>query len=339
VVSAGPVKVGVTAIVDPEAIARLVDPEKDALLPAVKRPDDVLGSVLADLESRSEYQVLMVQGPPEQAKRLAAAYPGFDVVVSTSGYADPLEREPQMLNQGKTMLIEVGKRGKYVGALGFFADETQKMRFYLVTLNDRFNGPATEMKKVIEEEFRNMLKAAGVVENFPRHDYVNGAPGATYVGSETCKRCHPNTFTKWSTTKHSQAFASLVSDPKPNTIYDAECVTCHTTGFEYTSGYRSESATAYLKGNQCENCHGPGSKHIAEPDKPEFRKLLALTAEQADKNRLCIRCHDEDNSPKWNFATYWGQVVHKGLDTYTDPKVHRGINPKVAGATGPSTPR
>ena len=77
----------------------------------------------------------------------------------------------------------------------------------------------------------------GVVENFPRHDYVSGVPGATFVGAENCKSCHPNTYMKWSTTKHAQAFDALMHDPKPNTIYDAECVTCHTTGFEYNSGW------------------------------------------------------------------------------------------------------
>ena len=133
------------------------------------------------MEGKSEYQVLMVQGPPEQAKRLATAYPGFDVVVSTSQFADPLEREPLMLNGGKTMLVTVGRRGKYVGVVGFFADAAQKMRFYSVTLDHKYNGPATEMKKVIEDEYRNMLKGAGVVESFPRHDYTGGTAGATYV--------------------------------------------------------------------------------------------------------------------------------------------------------------
>ena len=75
---------------------------------------------------------------------------------------------------------------------------------------------------------------------------------------------------KWSTTKHAQAFTALLKDPKPNTIYDAECVTCHTTGFEYTSGYRSQTATPHLKGNQCENCHGPASKHVSDPDNAEY---------------------------------------------------------------------
>ena len=124
----------------------------------------------------------MVQGSPELAKRLATAYPGFDVVVATSQFADPLDREPIMLNGGKTMMIHVGQRGKYVGAVGFFPDDAQKMRFYLVTLDSRNDKPGSPMKKVIEDEYRSMLKAAGVVENFPRHDYTGGTAGATFVG-------------------------------------------------------------------------------------------------------------------------------------------------------------
>ena len=177
IISAGPVKLGVTAVVDPEAIAKLNDPDKAELLAVVQRPDDVLGKALAGMEGKSEYQVLMVQGPPELAKRLATAYPGFDVVVATSQFADPLDREPLMLNGGKTMLVTVGRRGKYVGVVGFFADAGQKMRYYPVTLDHRYNGPGTEMKKVIEDEYRNMLKVAGVVDSFPRHDYTGGTAG------------------------------------------------------------------------------------------------------------------------------------------------------------------
>jgi hypothetical protein len=331
IISVGPLKLGVTAVIDPAALDKLADPDKGELLPTVKRPDDVLGSVLSELEGKSDYQVLMVQGPAELAKRLATAHPGFDVVVATSPSDEPAEREMVPLNGGKTMLISVGKRGKYVGAVGFFADPEQRMRFYLLTLNNRYDRPGAAIKKIIQDEYRSMLKAAGVVENFPRHDYAAGTAGASYVGAETCKQCHPNTYMKWSTTKHSQAFIALEHDPKPDTVFDAECVSCHTTGFGYTSGWRSEAATSYLKGNQCENCHGPGSKHVSNPDNLDYRRPMKLTAEQANKNGLCIHCHDEDNSPKFNdFAVAWSQIVHKGLDDYTNPRVHQGITPKVA---------
>jgi hypothetical protein len=342
VVTAGPVKVGVTAVIDPEALEKLNDPDKELLTAGLKRPSEVLPGVLAELEPKTDYQVLMVQGPPELAKDLGTAYPGFDVVVSTSEYADVQFHDPVRLNDGKTLLVQVGKMGKYVGVVGLYPRETERMRYHLVTLGTRYDdGPATAMKELIQKEFRDTLRQMKVVENIPRRDYVSDVSGATYVGADNCKSCHSNTYFKWSTTKHSHAYEALEKDRKPNVIYDAECITCHTTGFEYTSGWKSEAETPYLRGNQCENCHGPGSKHVADPMNPDYRKAMALTPEKADKSRLCLGCHDGDNSPDFKFETHYPQIAHKGLDDYNDPKVRRGITPKLArssAATGAGTP-
>jgi Cytochrome c554 and c-prime len=195
-------------------------------------------------------------------------------------------------------------------------------------MNGRFDGPAKPMKKLIEDDFRGTLKVAKVVENYTKRNHAAGAPGAKFVGAATCKECHPKTFDFWAKTKHADAFTSLVNDPKPNSAFDAECVTCHTTGFEYNTGYLSPELTPYLRGNQCENCHGPGSKHASEPDNDSFRDLMTVTFEQADKNRLCIQCHDEDNSRDFEIKKYWKEIKHNALDAYEDPKVHRGIAPE-----------
>jgi hypothetical protein len=323
------VKVGITAVIDPEALKSLIDLDKDSLLPKAVPPDDVLPKVVADLSTKSDYQVLLVQGPPDLAKRLATAHPGFDIVVSTSEFPDPLNHDPDVLNGGKTMLITVGRKGKYAGVFGLYPDESPSLRYQLVTLTKAFDGPATPMKKLIEDDYRATLKAAKVVENYLRLPHSGGASGATFVGAESCKTCHPNTYAFWSVTKHAQAYKTLLQDHKPNTAFDAECITCHTTGFEFNSGWRSEPDTPYLAGNQCENCHGPCSKHEAEPDNPEFRKLISLTAESAEKNHLCLKCHDDENSRNFDFKKYWGLINHKNKDVYNDPKVHRGIKPRL----------
>ncbi len=328
-VASGPVKVGITAVIDVDALKRLADPVKDDALPVVKAPEDVLPGVLADLEKDTEIQVLLVQGPPEMARPLAEKFPGFEVVVGTSLH-DPAQ-DPEMVNDGKTMLITIGQKGKYAGVVGLFPASPTKLRYQRVMLNGRFNGPAEPMRKLIEDEFQEILKGTRVVENFPRHDYIPAAPGSAFVGAETCKTCHPNPFAKWATTKHARAFEDIVHDPKGERSdhqFDAECVSCHTTGFEYNSGWRSALETAYLKGNQCENCHGPGSKHAEDPDNKDYLKFLARSAADLDKNRFCVRCHDEDNSPKFDFTTYWGQILHKKLDQYDDPKVHQGRTAK-----------
>jgi hypothetical protein len=324
--SAGSVPIGVTAVLDPKALAALSDPAKADLL-VVKDPAQVLPGVLADLESHTSVQVLLVQGPPETARALALAHPGFEVVVATSPFADP-PAEPELLNGGKTMLVSVGKKGQYVGVVGLFADPKQKFRYQRVTLNTRYNK-AEPMRKLIDEDFPDELKSLGILESYPR---IHGAGGATFVGAETCQGCHPNTYSRWLSTKHAHAYDGLTK-PKRNREFDAECVSCHTTGFAYTSGYVTAELTPHLKNNQCENCHGPGSAHVAEPDNPASRTAMHLDAGRADKTGLCIRCHDEDNSPHFDFAKHYGQIAHKGMDTYADPKVHRGVPPKVARKT------
>ncbi len=339
---AGPFKIGVTAVLDPDRFQELQDPGKAELL-TVQSPEETLPSVLADLEKDTHIQVLMVQGPPELARRLAKTYPGFDIVVATSLFPDPPDK-PEELNDGKTWLITVGTKGQYVGVVGLWQsnDPARKMRYRRLVLNSRYDTHkdlAEAMKKRIGADFQETLKSAGILESYPKRPYAlyNVPSDATYVGAETCKTCHPGTFAKWSTTKHAQAYEVLVHDPHDpdrNREYDAACITCHTTGFEYVGGFVNTALTPNLKGNQCENCHGPGSKHAAEPDNEAYRKAIARSSEDFDRNHRCIQCHDEDNDPNFDFGTYWPKIMHQKLDSYDDPKVHQGIEPPKAKAEG-----
>ena len=42
-----------------------------------------------------------------------------------------------MLNGGKTMLVNVGQKGKYVGVFGLYPRESERLRYQLVTLDTR----------------------------------------------------------------------------------------------------------------------------------------------------------------------------------------------------------
>jgi hypothetical protein len=326
----GPVKVGVTAVLDPSAFEALSDPDKAALLTVIT-PEEALPAVLADLEADTNIQVLMVQGPPEMARRLAQAFPGFDLVVATSSTPDP-DPKPVELNGGKTWLIGVGKKGMYAGVVGLYVDPKQRFRYQRVELNRKYDPHrelAASVRNLIGDDFQAALKSTGVLENYPKRPYAlfNAPPDAIFVGAETCKSCHPNTFAKWASTKHAHAYEPLVNDPRDdgrNREFDAACVSCHTTGFDFIGGFVTADRTPYLKGNQCENCHGPGSRHAAEPDNVAFRQAMARSRDDFDRNHRCIACHDEDNDPKFNFDTYWPQIMHSKLDSYADPSVHRG---------------
>ena len=338
VVAAGPVRLGITAVVDPAAVGATADPDRPGLLPSIRRPEDVLPGVLADLQSRSDFQVLMVQGPPELAGRLAAAFPDLDIVISTSETDTPRSRHPDILNDGRTTLVNVGRKGMSVGVFAFDRDPHRRPRYRLVVLDDRYDGPDTAMKTLIRAEYRGALRAARVVEDHPRRPAPGGSPDAAYLGASACRSCHPQAYQKWSTTPHARAFDALLHDQRPDAAFDAECVACHTTGFGFVSGWRSDADTHHLAGNQCENCHGPGSRHASDPDDRAFRRSMALSAEKAGKT-LCIRCHDQDNSPGFEFAGYWSRIAHTGLDRYDDPNVHRGSAPRAdGGSSGQALP-
>lgn len=327
--SVGPRKIGITAVLDPEAFAKLKDPAKDLL--TVTPPEEAVRPVLADLEKDTDLQVLMVQGPRALARKLGLAFPGFDVIVSTTSDVEP-ELKPETLNGGTTWLVTVGRKGQFVGAIGLPKDKAKPNLYQRVELNrfyDPYKSRGEPMRKLIDEDFVHDLKSAGVLASYPKKPYAFGGETskASYVGAETCKQCHPNTYNKWLSTKHAHAYEPLASNPKRNREADADCVRCHTTGFEYVGGFTGASETPNLKGNQCENCHGPGSLHAASPDDLAIRKTMHRSAADFEKNHLvCLDCHDEDNSPHgFDFKVMWGQVMHNKMDDYKDPKVHQGI--------------
>jgi hypothetical protein len=323
--TAGPVKIGITAVMVPETLNSLRDPEKDVMLEP-RDADDALKDVLADLEKDTHIQVLMVQGPPEAARTYALAHPGFEIVVVTTPYVDP-PKDTETINNGRTQIIAVGQKGQYVGILGLFQDPKHKFRYQRMELGPRFNNKTEAMRKLIDEDFQHELHENHVLETYPRLNYFFGdrRSEAKYVSAETCKVCHPGTYAKWAGTKHAHAYEALTKDPKRNRESDADCVRCHTTGFAYNGGFVTAESTPNLKGNQCENCHGPGSLHAAAPDDQEQRKAMARSASDFDKNHRCTECHTMDDSPEFNFTTYYGKIAHKGLDRYDDPKVHQGI--------------
>jgi mono/diheme cytochrome c family protein len=158
--------------------------------------------------------------------------------------------------------------------------------------------------------------------------------GGKFVGAQACKECHSYAYSVWSKTKHAHAYDSLLKG-RPgqeatwiSRVYDPECLCCHNTGWDpqralrYESGFIDMQQTPVLAGQQCENCHGPGSRHIdlekawkrgaaVTAEQQQGRDAMKLTLTRA-KSDVCGRCHDLDNSPHFDFDKYWPKVNHTG---------------------------
>ena len=156
----------------------------------------------------------------------------------------------------------------------------------------------------------------------------------------------------WSEHKHSHAYEALEKLAKRPGLqnFNGECLACHTTGFRHQSGFESVAKTPLLLNNGCENCHGPGSGHAANPknaalitamlpwrlnpgDKLPPKAVLEKYGNLSEVERakdatmpaatkqlvnvriaaLCMKCHDGDNDPKFDPWTYLPKVYHSNM--------------------------
>jgi hypothetical protein len=124
---------------------------------------------------------------------------------------------------------------------------------------------------------------------------------AAYLGSESCRECHEETFPSWESSKHKESYATLKTAGRQ---YDLECVRCHVTGPDRPGGVCRVDKVEGRAEVGCESCHGPGSLHAQNPT----AENVVAKPVQTD----CIGCHDKENSPHFDFNRYLAQILGPG---------------------------
>jgi cytochrome c554/c'-like protein len=321
IVEAGGRKIGVTAVLG-EQIKRDTNNADIKFVPPAQGLADV-----ADKLKECNYRILLAYAPPQESVDLAKKFPQFNAVV-TAGGADEPPREPRKVDGTETLLLEVGHKGMYAVVLGMYDDPKTPVRYQRVPIDHRF-ADSPEMKHLMTG-YQDQLRSLGwsglglrpVVH--PRASGSNDMAGH-FVGSEKCGECHTKAMDIWTKTPHAHATETLAALDPPRQ-FDPECISCHATGWKpqefvpYATGFEGLAETPHLKGNGCENCHGPGAAHVgAESDggdgakRQALREAMKISRAKAEESD-CARCHDLDNSPQFNFTTYWPKVEHKGKD-------------------------
>ncbi len=324
----GDVKIGVTSILGASLKEKVVPAGVTSHI-SISDPMEVLPQVIPQLQAENPaFLVLLSHGSVDEAKQLARKFPQFRIVLTAGG---PEEASGKPIVVDQTWILETGAKGRAVGVLGFFSNKPDNpFRFELVELDSKRFGGDPRMTKLMRDyqhrlETENILKASRNLTH---------PSGWKYVGAETCGECHGRSYEKWKETGHARAYEILVHGRKGEEkewvprIHDPECITCHNTGWDpqqmqgFDSGFFSLETTPHLKGQQCEDCHGPGSKHVemeqaggaaSAEDVEKLRKAMHRTVETAEK-QVCTHCHDHENSPEFEFKTYWEKVKHPWKD-------------------------
>jgi hypothetical protein len=197
-----------------------------------------------------------------------------------------------------THILEIGHKGKYVGAIGFYKNGKKLDMKYEVVLIDPSYQPKPGKKNTVLDllqEYAKRVEKEDLLDKYIRTPHPTQVDahiqkkygGAHYVGSDACKKCHKAAFNTWQNTDHAQkAFRTLVNATQPALRqFDPECVVCHTTGFKHNEGWNElpreeldalvkqkanvgaiklalNARNARLEAVGCESCHGPGSAHV-----------------------------------------------------------------------------
>jgi hypothetical protein len=127
-----------------------------------------------------------------------------------------------------------------------------------------------------------------------------GAPH--FVGDEACRDCHSEAFPIWEKSKHHDALATL---EKKGKALHLDCVGCHVTGWQQPSGVCRIDKLAGHGQVGCESCHGPGSSHVEDPDS-------AGNIRNRKDAKICVGCHDPENSPSFDYGKYLAQIIGPG---------------------------
>ena len=136
----------------------------------------------------------------------------------------------------------------------------------------------------------NLLRAATVTPLYKDAFFRVSGPSPSYAGASDCATCHGAVLTTVMLTPHAQAFTNAIFNEAGGQT-NASCIVCHTVGSGLPNGFVSASKTPQLENVQCENCHGPGANHAANPSDPTVIPQVELAAQ------VCGGCHSVRLAP------------------------------------------
>jgi hypothetical protein len=244
---------------------------------------------------RASLAVLLFRGDDAELATIAAARL-FDAVVAGNPSSDETNQVTAR-QAGSVTVPQVPTKGQ--GVLRLRLGRTPSPARVDWLKEDLADDPAATSALAAYDErvkalfFQQAAQAASQREDSP------------YSGAAACRECHGPAYDVWRQARHARALASLQGVGKQ---FDPECLACHVAGLG-RNGYISQEATPQLANVQCENCHGPGRQHGAEPARKPVPTRGATTVGRPSE-ATCRGCHQGSHSPAFSFPEYWAKIKH-----------------------------
>lgn len=222
----------------------------------------------------SESDVIVALGAPQEPEHIDVVILPDEATASESGM--------------KTLYVGTKTEGKMLGFLALWIGTSGDIENHYATqiaLTGEV-GESEPIRQLLTDFYRSTAEE-NVTQSTPLFaDRELERQNNEYISAKTCKGCHEQEYLQWSATRHAFAYQTLL---KKERYFDPNCVSCHTTGHGYVTGFQIGDQHSTLKGVQCETCHGPGKQHAGNPKKTNIRS--------GKDTSLCLQCHDAKHSP------------------------------------------
>lgn len=146
-----------------------------------------------------------------------------------------------------------------------------------------------------------------------------------FVGAEACIECHAEQYEFWLGTRHSRAFATLEATHQET---DAECIGCHTVGYQTPGGFPRPGLAQGFENVQCAACHGAGAAHVSGGASYLLRDLISSGMGG------CARCHTGPHDPGFEQPEIASQRLAKVICPPTTVVSERMREAYLEGANG-----
>lgn len=307
-------------------------------------PIDTVQRTVSVLRDKCDLLIVAGDIQPLTIRRMIKAVDGIDLIITAAGYSNVLyPLDPAKPSFGYTFTENYGYKdstlvvNSRMRTYGFhrldLTLDTQKGHIkqwvYLNRSLDESIKDDDLVRDVLNDFYSSIESDSSYWSSYDQRFFwaleeqteFNG--GNSYLGVDSCEACHKEIVNHWHNTLHAQALNTLI---KKHKNYYPRCVTCHTTGFNYKSGFKINSTA--LGGVQCEVCHGPGDSHVKWANSQYQDDLLSdvfslsMFSDQGQNKKLdmqirstldetyCVECHDQDNSPSFEFTKYWEKIKH-----------------------------
>lgn len=284
--STAPVE-GLEAVIErgPFAIGS-VSPSLGGVLSRPSRtPEEAVAYLVATAKSDGKLPVLLLDAPRDVAASLAAKFPALAAIVYRRAGWPPDSGE----KVGNVWLLTPGERGKAIVRLSY-TEEGGLDGYASTKLGPEFSDDPEVAR--LYRTYLARVDSANLLDRIPR------APSDPFSGSASCAKCHANADKVWKHSAHSHALTTLEKDGHGR---DPDCVGCHVTALDREGGFVSRLKSRAFAAVGCESCHGPAGKHAAAPKKFPLPRV---------GKKPCFSCHTTEQSPHFDFLTYWKKIAH-----------------------------